>query len=140
MEWLASVAPDPRACREQWEDNPFATVLLPAGLRWDVLLVPGRLGYSAFDLLARRVGTPGPVLADIGGTRIGFFVPPGSTDHRPHDASRGTGFGTWIGVPRPGRAAHGTRWLVPPDGTGTLNEPAVVEEVLHRAASRLTPA
>ncbi|WP_437075447.1 hypothetical protein [Streptomyces sp. enrichment culture] len=140
MEWLASVAPDPRACREQWEDNPFAAVLLPAGLRWDVLLVPGRLGYSAFDLLSRRVRTPGPVLADLGGTRTGFFVPPGSTHHRSHDAGRVAGFGTWICLPCPGHAARGTRWLVPPDGTGSLNEPAVVEAVLDAAAALLTPA
>jgi len=135
MQWLASAAPDPRACRQQWEDNPFTTVLLPAGLRWDVLLVPGRLGYAVFDLLERRSGAPGPVLADIAGARIGVFVPPGSTERWPRDVSWTAGLDTWIWVPCPGRAAREAHWLVPPDGNGTLNDPDVVEEVLLEATT-----
>ena len=31
VEWLASVAPDPDACRWEWERNPLGVALLPAG-------------------------------------------------------------------------------------------------------------
>ncbi|MBT2444455.1 hypothetical protein J7E93_31035 [Streptomyces sp. ISL-36] len=139
MKWLASAAPDPGACYREWQRNPFRPVLLPAGKRWDVLLVPGRLGYPAFDPLTRRVDAPGPVLADVGGTRTAFFVPPGTADHWVGTGMRGAGLGTWIIVPRPGRAADGMRWLVPPDGTGTLNDPALLEQALHETAARLGP-
>lgn len=30
VEWLASVAPDPEACRWEWERNPLGVALLPA--------------------------------------------------------------------------------------------------------------
>ncbi|WAZ26985.1 bifunctional DNA primase/polymerase [Streptomyces cinnabarinus] len=138
-EWLMSAAPDPLTCRREWEDNPYATVLLPAGRRWDVLLVPGRLGYPAFDVLTRRVHDPGPVLADVGGTRTAFFVPPGQANPRTGSGIRGAGSGTWIAVPQPGRTTDGMRWLVPPDGTGTLNDPALLDDVLAEAAARQLP-
>lgn len=137
VEWLASAAPDPRAVRLEWERNPFQTVLLPAGRLWDVVLTPGRIGYPAFDVLARRVDAPGPVLADLGGTRTGFFVPPGTAGHLVGSAARGAGRGTWIVVPCPGRAPGGTRWLVPPDGKGALNDPVLLEHVLREAADLL---
>ncbi|MEV4682302.1 hypothetical protein [Streptomyces kurssanovii] len=137
MEWLASVAPDPLACRRAWEINPFQALLLPAGKLWDVLLVPSRIGYPAFDVLAHRIDAPGPVLADLGGTRTGFFVPRGTTEHWVGTGTRGAGLGTWIVVPCPGRAAGGMRWLVPADGTGTLNDPVLLEHALHEAAARL---
>lgn len=41
VEWLVSVAPDPDACRWEWERNPRGIALLPAGRRWDVLILPG---------------------------------------------------------------------------------------------------
>ncbi|CAL9349773.1 MULTISPECIES: hypothetical protein [unclassified Streptomyces] len=140
VEWLAAVAPDPLGCRRAWDDNPFRTLPLPAGRRWDVLLVPGRLGYPAFDALARRVERPGPVLADVGGTRVGFFVPPATGEHWVGTGVRCAGAGTWVVVPRPGHAADGTRWLVPPDGSGTLNDPSVLEDALHEAAAGLAAA
>lgn len=135
--WLAAAAPEPRAVRLEWERNPFQTQLLPAGKLWDVLLVPGRIGYPAFDVLARRVDSPGPVLADLGGTRTGFFVPPGTADRWTGTDARGAGRGTWIVVPCPGRAPGGTRWLVPPDGRGSLNDPILLDQALHEAAAVL---
>ncbi|MEU7295206.1 bifunctional DNA primase/polymerase [Streptomyces exfoliatus] len=137
LEWLASAAPDPRACLRQWEDHPYATVLLQAGRLWDVLLVPGRLGYPAFDVLTRQVDAPGPVLADLSGTRTGFFVPPGTVAHWLGSGIRCAGSGTSIVVPRPGKTAGGMLWLVQPDGAGTLNEPDKLDDALHEAAARL---
>ena len=86
VEWLVSVAPDPDACRWEWERNPLGVTLLPAGRRWDVLVLPGELGRATLDVLKLLLDRPGPVLADFGDARLGFFVPAGT-------ASR------WVGTP-----------------------------------------
>ncbi|MCX4547850.1 hypothetical protein OG204_27810 [Streptomyces sp. NBC_01387] len=139
VEWLVSVAPDPDACRWEWERNPSGVALLPAGLRWDVLIVPGELGYPTLDVLTRLVDRPGPVLADFGEARTGFFVPPGTASRWIGTGVRGAGHGTWIVVPHPGRPAFrpvgGVRWLIAPDGSGTLIDPALLELAMHEAAA-----
>ncbi|MFI6125081.1 hypothetical protein ACIBCU_36115 [Streptomyces sp. NPDC051064] len=133
--WLASVAPDPTACRSEWERNPQGMALLPAGRRWDVLLVPGELGYPTLDVLTRLLDRPGPVLADFGASRMGFFVPPGTAARWVGTGIRGVGDGTWIVVPRPGSTVGGARWLIPPDGSGTLTDATLLELALHEAAA-----
>lgn len=109
VEWLASVAPDPEACRWEWERNPLGVALLPAGRAWDVLILPGELGYPTLDVLTRILDRLGPVLVDFGDARMGFFVPPGT-------AARwlGTGIRTVSGkhldrraVPGPGGRGRG---------------------------------
>lgn len=137
VEWLVSVAPDPDACRWEWERDPRGTTLLPAGRRWDVLIVPARLGYPTLDVLQRLVDRPGPVLRDFGDERVGFFVPAGTAARWVGTGVRGAGGGTWIVVPYPGRALGGVRWLVLPDGAGTLTDPALLELAMHEAAGRL---
>ncbi|MFF8608090.1 hypothetical protein ACF06X_19345 [Streptomyces sp. NPDC015346] len=137
VEWLASVAPDPDACRWEWERNPLGVTLLPAGRRWDVLILPGELGCPTLDVLVRLVDRPGPVLADFGEARTGFFVPPGTAARWLGTGVRGAGHGTWIVVPYPGRVTGGVRWLVPPDGSGTLNDASLLELAMHEAAGRL---
>ncbi|MFJ3879675.1 hypothetical protein ACIPW5_19750 [Streptomyces sp. NPDC090077] len=136
VEWLAAAAPDPEACRWEWERNPLGVALLPAGRHWDVLIVPGELGRAALGVLERLPGLPGPVLADPGDTRVGFFVPPGTASGWIGTGVRGAGRGSWITVPHPGRATAGVRWLVLPDGRGTLTDPAALELALHEAAAR----
>ncbi|MFD5898186.1 hypothetical protein [Streptomyces sp. NPDC060366] len=135
LEWLASVAPDPDACRWEWERNPQGVALLPAGKRWDVLILPGELGCPALDVLNRLVDRAGPVLADFGDARLGFFVPPGTVARWIGTGVRGAGGGTWIVVPYPGRTGGGVRWLVPPDGSGTLTDPLLLELAMHEAAA-----
>ncbi|MEU6017222.1 hypothetical protein ABZ826_25210 [Streptomyces sp. NPDC047515] len=136
VEWLASVAPDPDACRWEWERNPRGVALLPAGQRWDVLILPGELGHPALDVLTRLVDRPGPVLSDPGEARMGFFVAPGTAGRWVGTGVRGAGQGTWIVVPHPGREATGAaRWLIPPDGSGTLNDAALLELAMHEAAA-----
>ncbi|MFI5805499.1 hypothetical protein [Streptomyces sp. NPDC051561] len=138
VEWLVSVAPDPDACRWEWERNPLGVALLPAGRRWDVLILPGELGYPTLDVLARLVDRPGPVLTDFGDSRMGFFVPAGTAARWLGTGVRGAGHGTWIVVPYPGRATTGgVRWLVAPDGRGTLTDPTLLELAMHEAASRM---
>ncbi|MFF4169335.1 hypothetical protein [Streptomyces sp. NPDC001744] len=137
VEWLASVAPDPDACRWEWERNPYGVALLPAGVRWDVLILPAGLGHPTLDVLTRLVDRPGPILAGFGDARTGFFVPPGTAARWLGTGVRGAGAGTWIVAPYPGRVTGGVRWLVVPDGTGTLTDPALLELAMHEAAGRL---
>ncbi|MFJ9040078.1 hypothetical protein ACIRF8_26275 [Streptomyces sp. NPDC102406] len=137
VEWLAAVAPDPQACRWEWERNPLGVALLPAGVRWDVLILPGELGYPTLDVLTRVIDRPGPVLADFGDARMGFFVPAGTAARWLGTGVRTAGSGTWIVVPYPGRARGEVRWLVPPDGSGTLTDPGVLELAMHEAAAQL---
>ncbi|MGW6978740.1 hypothetical protein ACWGE1_04650 [Streptomyces sp. NPDC054932] len=137
VEWLVSVAPDPDACRREWERDPLGVALLPAGRRWDVLILPAELGRPTFDVLRLLNDLPGPVLADFGDARLGFFVPAGTTSRWIGTGVRGAGRGTWIVVPYPGRATGGVRWLVLPDGEGTLTDPAVLELAMHEAAARV---
>ncbi|MEU0158011.1 hypothetical protein ABZ154_03970 [Streptomyces sp. NPDC006261] len=134
VEWLTSVAPDPGACRWEWERDPRGIVLLPAGKRWDVLILPGELGRWTLDVLIRLIDRPGPVLADFGESRTGFFVPPGTASRWVGTGIRGAGPGTWIAVPHPGRPAGRVRWLIPPDGSGTLTDAALLELAMHEAA------
>ncbi|MGW1003898.1 bifunctional DNA primase/polymerase [Streptomyces sp. NPDC002520] len=137
LQWLASAAPDPEACRWEWERNPLGVALLPAGRAWDVLILPGELGSPTLDVLTRVLGRPGPVLVDVGGDRVGFFVPPGTAARWLGTGIRTAGSGTWIVVPHPGRAGRGVRWLVRPDGSGTLTDPALLELAMHEAAAGL---
>ncbi|MFF3939858.1 hypothetical protein [Streptomyces phaeofaciens] len=137
VEWLASVAPDPESCRWEWERNPLGVALLPAGRAWDVLILPGALGYPTLDVLTRILDRPGPVLVDFGDDRMGFLVPPGTAARWIGTGIRTAGAGTWIVVPYPGRSTRGVRWLVPPDGSGTLTDPALLELAMHEAAASL---
>lgn len=136
VEWLAAVAPDPAACRREWERDPRGIALLPAGRRWDVLILPGELGYPTLDVLTRLLDRPGPVLSDFGDARMGFLVPPGTVARWVGTGIRGAGAGTWIVVPHPGRAVVGrVRWLIPPDGSGTLTDATLLELAMHEAAA-----
>ncbi|WP_405745073.1 bifunctional DNA primase/polymerase [Streptomyces sp. NBC_01525] len=137
VDWLVSAATDPDACRWAWERSPLGVALLPAGKRWDVLIVDGKLGYPTLDVLTWVTPRPGPVLSDFGDSRMGFFVPPGTATRWLGTGIRGAGKGTWIVVPYPGRATGGVRWIVPPDGRGTLNDPGLLELALHEAAAVL---
>ncbi|MFW6691995.1 hypothetical protein [Streptomyces sp. MAR4 CNX-425] len=135
VEWLVSAAPEPRTCRWEWERNPLGVSLLPAGRLWDVLILPGALGRATLDVVARITERPGPVLADVTDARLGFFVPPGTAARWVGTGVRSAGHGTWIVVPYPGRATGGVRWLVPPDGSGLLTDPVVLELAMHEAAA-----
>ncbi|MFD9130324.1 hypothetical protein [Kitasatospora sp. NPDC059571] len=135
LDWLTAAAPDPHACRTAWERTPATPALLPAGRIWDALLVPGALGRPALAVL-RQLSDTGPVLADPAGDRLGFLVPPGTAAHWTATGVRAAGPGNWTPLPYPDGRRHGLHWLVPPDGTGTLVDPARLELALHDAAAR----
>lgn len=138
VEWLAAAAADPRACKQQWDDGADA-VLLEAGRLWDVLTVPEHLGLSALDLLRRaRVRASGPVLVNCGARRVGFFLPPDPATEWVGPGVRHAGRGSWVAAPPPYRSpGWRLEWLLPPDGTGALYDPAVVELALREAGGTL---
>ncbi|MFH9817393.1 hypothetical protein [Streptomyces sp. NPDC017230] len=142
--WLASVAPDPGSCLRKWERDPLGLALLPAGKAWDVLVLPNRLGRTTLDVFSRVLDQPGPVLADSGDARTGFLVPAGTAARWLGTGVRTVGLGAWIVVPHPGAKAYSAkvssgqvRWLIPPDGTGTLTDPSLLELAMHEAAAAL---
>lgn len=137
VEWLSAAAPDPAACRREWHRSGLGVVLLPAGQLWDVLKVPGTLGRAALAVLGQLAVGRGPVLVDPGDESLGFFVPVGTAAWWVGTGVRGAGEGTWVLVPHPARRQRGLRWLVPPDGSGALNDPVLLELALHEAAGAL---
>lgn len=64
---------------------------------------------------------------------MGFLVPPGTAARGPGHGVRAVGRGTWTVVPYPGRMTGGMRRLIPPDGSGRLIDPALLERALPRA-------
>jgi hypothetical protein len=136
MEWLAAAATDPRDCKRGWQGYEGIAVL-PCGRFWDVLSVPEELGVPALDALLCIPQAPGPVLADTGARRVGFFLPPDPEGRWVGSDVRYLGKGAWITVPAPYRTPGRFRWLVPPDGTGTLFVPAAVELALQQALGTL---
>ncbi|MCF3105898.1 hypothetical protein IPZ58_30595 [Streptomyces roseoverticillatus] len=137
VEWLAAAAPDPGTCRWEWERNPLGVTLLPAGRLWDVLILSSELGRPTLEILSCCTERVGPVLADFGDCRMGFFVPPGTAAGWVATGVRAVGTGSWVVVPHPARAASGVRWVLPPDGTGTLTDPVLLELSMHEAAVTL---
>jgi hypothetical protein len=135
MEWLAAAATDPRACKRQWHGTTGTTVLA-CGRFWDVLSVPQQLGLMALDALLCIPQAPGPALADFVACRVGFFLPPDPIGRWVGSEIRYLGTGAWLTVPPPDGAAGHLRWLVPPDGAGTLFLPAAVELAFQQALGR----
>lgn len=135
-EWLAAAATDPRDCKRQWHGESGVAVLA-CGRYWDVLSVPEDLGVLALDAHLRSPQAPGPVLADAVAHRVGFFLPPDPAARWVGSNVRYLGKGAWVSVPAPHRAVGRLRWLVPPDGTGTLFVPAAMEVALQQALGTL---
>ncbi|MGW2763724.1 hypothetical protein, partial [Streptomyces sp. NPDC001275] len=96
--WPASVAPDPEACRWEWEREPQGVALLPASQAWDVLILPEVLGCPTLDVLTRVLDRPGPVLADFG-----------EHPHRPGTAGTGDARGGRSPGPQGGGLMCGSR-------------------------------
>lgn len=137
LDWLAAAAPDQDTCRAAWQHSTHRTVHLTAGPHWDVLSVPAPLGRAALAVL-ERLHDHGPVISDPDGDRLRFLVPPGTADHWTGTGIRTTPAGTLVAVPHPAARTRGLHWLVPPDGTGRLVDPARLELALHDAAAGLT--
>ncbi|CAL9637070.1 hypothetical protein [Streptomyces sp. enrichment culture] len=136
VEWLSAAARDPRECKRQWRSGAGVAVLA-CGRFWDVLSVPEALGVPALDALLCIPQAPGPALADADARRVAFFLPPDPHGQWIGPDVRYLGRGAQIVAPAPDGAARRLRWLVPPDGLGTLFVPAAVELALQHALASL---
>ncbi|WP_176741104.1 hypothetical protein [Streptomyces agglomeratus] len=122
----------------------------------DLVTVPVRQGLEAVDII-RRASAPavGPVLHDGSCATLGFLVPPGTADawDLPGSACTQTsGRGLRlplaltgdIGADAPSLAPEpsvtGTGWLLPPDDTGPVTDPAVLRAALGEAARLIEAA
>ncbi|QXE39360.1 hypothetical protein KQY30_23345 [Streptomyces sp. GMY02] len=106
-----------------------------AGQPCDLVTVPARQGLEAVDIL-RRGSAPavGPVLHDAPCDTLGFLVPPGTAAgwDMPGSACTQThGQGPCTQTEPP---VTGSGWLLPPDATGPVTDPAVLREALGQAA------
>ncbi|MCK8431548.1 hypothetical protein G3I77_00500 [Streptomyces sp. D2-8] len=135
-EWLAAAATDPGDCKRQWHGESGVAVLA-CGRFWDVLSVPVDVGALALDALLRMPQAPGPVLADAVARRVGFFLPPDPAGRWVGTDVRYLGHGAWVTTPAPHRNSGRLRWLVPPDGVGTLFVPTAMEAALQQALGTL---
>ncbi|WP_244205189.1 hypothetical protein [Streptomyces bobili] len=136
-EWLAAASEDPRACKREWRFGLMGIALLPAGRLWDVVIVAEELGRGVADVLEDLpLLRPGPVLCDARRSQVGFFVPPGTASRCLGPGLRCAGEGAWITAPAPHHRWGSLRWLISPDGAGTLNQPDVLALTLKRAAGR----
>ena len=141
LRWLAATAENPRACRHDWLHGSTGIHLLAAGRLWDVLIVPECLGRRALGILKDLPGgPPGPVLLHGHGRLVGFFLPPDPATTWVGLGTRYITRGGWIATPAPHCRWGGLRWLIPPDGSGTLTLPALLELALQRATEELARA
>lgn len=141
LEWLAAAAKDPRACREDWMHGLTGVHLLATGRLWDVLTVPERLGLRTVELLSTiPVNERGPVLHDGRGHRVGFLVPPDPTALWAGHNLRYVSKGGWIAAPAPHCRWGALHWLIPPDGSGALTPPALLELALDQALREMAHA
>ncbi|MFI2366946.1 hypothetical protein [Streptomyces sp. NPDC018833] len=125
--------------------GPTPDSSLPPAVPCDLVTVPARQGLEAVDILRRAAAAPavGPVLHDGECDTLGFLVPPGTADgwDVPGSACTQTsGKGLRIpGLP-PEPPVRGSGWLLPPDGTEPVTDPAVLREALGEAARLIEAA
>lgn len=106
---------------------------------WDLVTVPSRQGLEAADILRLRTGV-GPVLHDNSGDTLGFLVPPGTADDwdLPGSACTETdGRGLRLAGTPP---VAGTGWLVPPESSDQVTDPALLRQALGEAARTIEAA
>jgi hypothetical protein len=106
---------------------------------WDVVTVPSRQGLEAVDILRLRTGV-GPVLHDSKGDTLGFLVPSGTADgwDLPGSACTETdGGGRSLAGDPP---VAGTGWLVPPEHSHPVTDPALLRQALGEAARTIEAA
>lgn len=112
-----------------------------AGEALDLVTVPARQGLEAVDIL-RRGATPsvGPVLHDGSCDTLGFLVPPGTAagwDMPGSACTQTDGRGMRVPTEPPVR---GSGWLLPPEVSDPVTDPAVLRAALGEAARLIEAA
>ncbi|MFJ5109784.1 hypothetical protein ACIQAD_03865 [Streptomyces sp. NPDC088551] len=113
-----------------------------AGEPCDLVTVPARQGFEAVDILRRGGASPkvGPVLHDGPCDTLGFLVPPGTAagwDMPGSACTQTNGRGFRIPAEPP---IIGSAWLLHPDTTSPVTDPALLREALGEAARLLEAA
>ncbi|MFJ4880878.1 hypothetical protein ACIP93_37510 [Streptomyces sp. NPDC088745] len=131
VERLAAAAMEAPEVLRGWP-TPTSTpgvTMVPCGVAWDCIVVKEGAGRRVADLLPSHDSAPGPVVADNSAGRAYFLVPKGTaTRWTPLSGTEAHGSTTtWIGIPTPsGPRTTRAEWVVPPDGRGTLTDPAAL--------------
>ncbi|MEU3252532.1 hypothetical protein [Streptomyces sp. NPDC006997] len=154
-QWLLAALDGPRreAARREWQTMGLA--MLPLGVRYSAVRIPGRLVHLAVDsedphrvdeVLAEALG--GPVICDLRHPRYYALVPrvaPPWASVIEHWHAAGIdvlGSGCLLGVPPveaeggPG-AACSSYWAVPMPSLGELCDPLAVEQLVTAGLARL---
>jgi hypothetical protein len=153
--WRQSATPDRARIESWWREQPQAGIVLPTGLRFDVLRLPPRPACEVLGALEKRGSALGPVAATAEG-QVLFFVQPGArVAARRVQISRGAtgravlswglsfyGDGAYVVAPPSGRGGpHAVTWLVSPFGrTAARTLPAATELLPLIAAACHGPA
>ncbi len=107
---------------------------------WDVVTVPSWQGLEAVDILRLRTRV-GPVLHDCSGDTLGFVVPAGTSAawDLPGSACAGTAVraGRRSGAEPP---PAGSGWLLPPERSAPVTDPALLRMALGEAARTIEAA
>lgn len=131
-EWLAAADTDPAHAYRWWESNPAATAILPLGRTFEAVEV----GAERAEEVLRHPGITGPVLRLVAGGHAYVLVPVGTSQAWTVSAALCLDEAHYLAVPDPSRVAPpGAYWVRPPDGSGTLTDPAVLAEVVTRAGA-----
>ncbi|WP_052434235.1 hypothetical protein [Streptacidiphilus melanogenes] len=132
--WLLRAAPVPGSTLAEWNGRPDGSAELAVGVVWDVVRAELELGLEALDRL-RLAGDAGPALCAVAERLVSVLVPVGTAASwsPPIRGVTAAGRGQPLRVPFP-RVSHGPyHWLIPPDGSGFLTDPAHLRTALRRA-------
>lgn len=129
--WLASADPDPEHALRWWQNDPSGVCVVPAGTLFDAIEIPG-VGRASKAIDSAAV--TGPVMRHATMDRYYVLVPPG-TDFS--WSMEGTAV-VCIGAPHYLRCPdvcriepRGLYWVVQPDGSGALTDPAWLAQTLR---------
>lgn len=103
--------------------------IVPAGVEWDAIRIPRRLGVAALN----RLPVPhGPVITDPD-DRVVYILVPRGTAHRWDAAlTQAYGIATYVAVPPEGRdAPPGPYWLVAPADWVPLTDPGHLRSAIE---------
>ncbi len=129
-----SASPNPAGVLSQWAAHPEGLAEVPAGRTFDVVRVLAQPGAEALARLRDRDShLLGPVLHCIPRDCLEFLVPVGTAEAWDLPRSRCVGLGRRLRCPMPGHRGAGRYWLLPPDGSGKLNDVAALRNALEGA-------
>ncbi|MFJ2868269.1 hypothetical protein [Kitasatospora sp. NPDC087314] len=137
--WLSAAAPVPRLAFADWARDDLA--LLPTGVRFDVVVVPGAEVRAVartdqprlLDRYLSRVLKRGPVFCYDSYDAYYAVVPDGTARYWPIQDVPCLGLGQTTAVPRPGLSREeGGRafWVVPMISAAVLCQPRMVANLI----------